>query len=244
MCGRYTLTRELEVLQPRFRFSGGAIEMHPRYNVAPTQDAPVVIGRPSRILRMMRWGLIPHWARDKDIGNRLINARAETLAEKPSFRTPLQRGRCLVLADGFYEWKKATSGGRKVPMRITLKDGEPFAFAALWDTWKSPDDEEEIESFTIVTTEANELMRDIHDRMPVILPEEEEDRWLSAEADVRNLLTVLKPFPAGRMRAYEVSTLVNRARYDDPICIVPIAGGEAAGRRGRRVSQQSPDTPP
>ena len=166
--------------------------------------------------------MIPSWAKEESIGNRMINARAETVAEKPSFRNSFKRRRCLVPADGFYEWKKPTGGGRKIPMRIVLKDKEPFAFAGLWDTWVNPEGEE-VESFTIITTQANELLRRIHDRMPVILAEEQEATWLDQDADAQELLSMLKPFP-GEMEAYPVSTLVNSPSNDDQRCISPVCG--------------------
>ena len=185
---------------------------------APTQDAPVVVQHKDvRVLKMMRWGLIPSWAKEESVGNRMINARAETIAEKPSFRNSFKRRRCLVLADGFYEWRKLTGGGKKIPMRIVLRSKEPFAFAGLWDIWVNPEGEE-IESFTIITTEANQLLQDIHNRMPVILREEQEETWLSPEVDAQELLSILKPFP-GEMEAYSVSTLVNSPSNDDPRCI-------------------------
>ncbi len=191
----------------------------PRYNIAPGQEAPVVVHDGGKSLEMMKWGLVPSWAKDPSIGNRMINARAETLAEKPSFKRLIGKKRCLVLADGFYEWRKEGKG--KVPMRITLRGGEPFSFAGLWDSWKKPDGGE-LRSFTIITTQANDLLRPIHDRMPVILDQEGDEKWLDAEyKEVHKLLALLAPYPADRMEAYDVSPLVNSPRNDLPQCVEP-----------------------
>ena len=180
----------------------------PSYNVAPTQGVLTVVAEnEARRAVRMRWGLIPSWAREASVGSRMINARAETVAEKPSFRTALRRRRCLVLADGFYEWRRTSAGKR--PMRITMASEEPFAFAGLWDTWRDPQ-AEAVTSCTIITTEANDLLRPIHDRMPVILQRDQEDLW--PDLDVREpdvLREVLTPYNSGAMKAYEVSTLVN-----------------------------------
>lgn len=166
-------------------------------------------------MRPMRWGLIPRWAKDPAIGNRLINARAETVAEKNSFRDSLRKRRCLVPSDGFYEWQKLPGRAGKQPMRIVMKGGEPFAFAGLWDAWKHPETKEIVETFTIITTTANELMAAIHDRMPVILAKEDENEWLDCETEYKDaLLRLLKPFEAEKMTAYEVGTEVNSPTRD------------------------------
>lgn len=200
-------------------------DLKPRYNIAPSQNAPVVMveGEGKR-LRMMRWGLVPSWANEAAIGNRMINARSETLAEKPSFKKSLKQRRCLVLADGFYEWQAPKEGkGRKTPMRILLKSREPFAFAGLWDIWKDPDGEELL-SFTIITTQANDLIKGIHERMPVILAPEEEEIWLKSGPDeTARLLSLLDPYPAKAMDVYEVSTAVNSPSNDRKECIEPVA---------------------
>ena len=168
----------------------------------------------------MRWGLIPPWAKDPAIGYKMINARCETLAEKFSFRKPLKEHRCLIIADGFYEWQ--AQGPVKQPMRIMLKSGESFGFAGLWDEWKSPMGDI-IQSCAIITTEANELLKSVHDRMPVILPTEAEDVWLNPQThDPVVLLPLLKPYPAEEMKVYPVSTIMNSARHDTPECVVPI----------------------
>ena len=175
----------------------------------------------------MRWGLIPSWAKSASIGSRMINARAETVAERPSFRTALRRRRCLVLADGFYEWQRNGAGRR--PMRITMASGEPFAFAGLWDVWRDPRGET-VRSCTIITTAANDLLSSIHDRMPVILPREMESLWLDhAMQDPAALTGVLTPYPVELMEVYEASTLVNSPSNDSPEVVVPVGRGTLWG---------------
>ena len=170
------------------------------------------------------WGLIPSWAKDPKIGNRMINARAETLTEKPAYRAAFRRRRCLVLADGFYEWRLEGDGKRKTPMYIRLADGNPFAFAGLWEIWQSPDGST-IPSCTIITTEPNAMMASIHNRMPVILPEAAYSQWLApGEQDPTDLLGLLRPYPEEEMSAYPISRLVNDPRNESPDCILPLAG--------------------
>lgn len=225
MCGRYTLTAEEDRLQQRFLFElNRKMLLEMRYNIAPQQDAPVVVfDQGGRQLRMMRWGLVPFWAREASIGNRMINARGETVAEKPSYRKPFQRSRCLVLADGFYEWKKGEGKGRKTPMRILRKDREPFAFAGLWETWKGQAGQP-LHTFTIITTEANSMMKDIHDRMPVILEAGEEPLWLGEEkVSVEQLHCLLDPYPDELLTAYQVPRVVNNPANDTPECIEEVA---------------------
>lgn len=225
MCGRYTLAAEIRALQKRFRFEiEGPFEFKPRFNIAPTQDLPVLVlegPENRRVARLYRWGLIPHWASDASIGHKLINARSETAAEKPAFRGAFRGRRCLVPADGFYEWK--TVDKRKLPMRVRLKGGEPFAFAGLWDGWTAPDGKE-LRTFTILTTGANKALAALHDRMPVILRPEDEDLWLSPSAALPDLQYLLKPFPDEPIEAYAVSPAVNKPSTDVPECIEPIAG--------------------
>ena len=197
MCGRFTLAIDPETLQSRFIISSETFLEHlPRYNIAPQQLVPVIIQRDGgRTPELMRWGLIPFWAKDASIGNKLINARAETLAEKPSFKRSFKRRRCLIPADGFYEWRKG-GGGKKTPVRIMLKSEAPFAFAGLWDAWQPPEGDK-ISSFTIITTEPNELIKPIHHRMPVILRAEDEDAWLNPEMqDTNQLAAFLKSYPS------------------------------------------------
>jgi putative SOS response-associated peptidase YedK len=219
MCGRYTQTAAAEDLLSRFGLHEQGVTVRPRYNLAPSQEAPVVVNEDSKMLRLMRWGLVPSWAKDSSIGDRMINARAETITEKPSFRRLVFRSRCLVPADGFYEWRKVGRG--KVPMRMLLKSRELFSFAGLWDRWKKPDGTE-LESFTIITTEANDLIKHIHNRMPVILRLEDEERWLDPDLkETAELTSFLKPYPPDKMEAYSVSRMVNSPVNDIPECIVP-----------------------
>ena len=219
MCGRYSLTSKLNNLQARFDFEAGNLVYRPRYNVAPTQDVLAVVNDGRNRAGFLRWGLVPSWAKDPRIGSRMINARAETVAEKPAFRQALRKRRCLVLADGFYEWKK--EGGAKVPMYIASKSREPFGMAGLWETWKAPSGEP-LHSCAVITTTANSLMQPIHNRMPVILPREAEAGWLDPGIDDPAALTrLLVPCPAAELEAYPVSTLVNSPRNDAPECLLP-----------------------
>ncbi len=221
MCGRYTLTSGLTILQRRFGFSAEQIRLEPRYNLAPGQEAPVVICEKNNTFRMMRWGLVPFWAKEASIGYKMINARAETLPQKASFRKPFRERRCLILADGFYEWRKAEGKGKKIPIRFVLPSRKPFAFAGLWDIWKKPDGSL-LHTFTIITTQANELLRPVHDRMPVILQPEDEDLWLDPNLkDVTRLTPLLTPYPANALEAYDVSTIVNSPKNDVPECVQP-----------------------
>ena len=223
MCGRYSLIADIQDLARQFEFDGTGFENSPRYNVAPTQSVLTVTYGEEREAECMRWGLIPSWAKDASIGNRMINARRETVAQKPSFRSALQRRRCLVLADGFYEWQKVGKGKR--PMRIVLKSREPFAFAGLWETWRDPAGET-VRSCTIITTAANDLLRPIHERMPVILPRELEEFWLDGDVtDAAALTDVLSPYPNEAMEVYQVSPLVNKATNNGADLIVPVGGG-------------------
>jgi putative SOS response-associated peptidase YedK len=212
------------VLEKRFRVSARQIALFPRYNLAPGQEAPVVVVEESRLLKMMKWGLVPFWAKDASIGDRMINARADTVAEKPSFKQALRQRRCLVLADGFFEWQRRPGQKKKVPVRFALKSGEPFAFAGLWERWKAPDGNV-LHSFTIITTEANELVQPIHHRMPVILRAEQEQRWLDPNLrDVAALADLWNPYPSQGLTRYEVSTIVNSPANDVPECILPVKG--------------------
>ena len=219
MCGRFSLISDLSELQLRFDFENPLTDYALRYNIAPTQNVLTVRPENGRnVAENMRWGLIPSWAKDMSIGNRAINARAETLAERPMFRTALRRRRCLILADGFYEW--TGRGKARQPMRILLRTGEPFAFAGLWESWTSPEGET-THSCAIVTTEANDLMRTIHDRMPVILRPEDEAAWLDhTNEDAAALHSLLEPYPPDMMDAYPVSTLVNSPTNDAPDVII------------------------
>jgi len=224
MCGRYTLSTNAQVLADLFRLEE-ALALPPRYNIAPTQDVAIVRSEAEgggRRLSLAHWGLIPSWAKDRGLGARMINARADTAAEKPAFRAAFKARRCLIPADGFFEWK--ATGERKQPHYIRLQDAGPFAFAGLWERW-APADGEPIESCTILTTEPNEVLRPIHDRMPVILPPEAWSLWLDpAVRERERLQPLLVPHPAAAMIAYPVGLGVNSARRDDPSCIEPLAG--------------------
>ena len=221
MCGRFSLTADLGELARRFEFDGNLLDLEPNYNVAPTQNVLTVIGGENRRGGFMRWGLIPHWAKTASIGSRMINARAETVAQRPAFRDAFRRRRCLVLADGFYEWQRA--GSVKKPMRIVMESGEPFAFAGLWAMWRDSEGNR-IPSCTIITTEANDLLRPIHNRMPVILPREMEEFWLDRDVqDVAVLENALTAYPSELMQTYQVSTLVNSARNSGPQVVEPVA---------------------
>lgn len=219
MCGRYTIT-ELPAEPPVAEGALNANSFQPNYNVAPTNSCPVIPMADPGHIYFYRWGLIPYWAKDMKIGYRMINARAETLAEKNSFKNPLQRSRCLVLADGFYEWKK--DGSEKQPYRIHLKKQGIMTLAGLYDQWRSPEGQM-IYSFTIITTEPNALMANIHDRMPVILDKVAAAQWLQHDLPQVQALNMLRPFDADSMLAYPVSKAVGNVRNNDPSLIEPLA---------------------
>ena len=236
MCGRFTQRMTWRELHERMDLIGAPLNLRPRYNVAPSQDIAVVrAAEPGsgsgpddgRTLAMLRWGLIPAWAREPNIGYKLINARAETAAEKPFFRSAWRHRRCMIPADGFYEWKR--EGKTRQPWLFGLQDGAPFAFAGLWECWTVPQGApltgslaergpgDTVETCTILTTAANETVAPVHGRMPVILPRDAYGPWLAGE-DVP-----LAPYPADAMTAHPVSTLVNRPANDDPRCVEPVA---------------------
>ena len=220
MCGRFVLMTVGKDLAKRFGLEEEP-DLRPRYNIAPTQMVVIIrLDRDTLQKRLVqvKWGLVPFWAKDTAIGNRLINARAETAAEKPAFRSAFKTRRCLVPADGFYEWQKR-KGDQKQPYFVSNADGSPFAFAGLWESWTAPEGEI-IESCTILTTDANDLTRPIHDRMPVILKSKDYNLWLDPEVkDPKLLKPLLQPYPSERMKAEPVSPKVNKARYDAPDCV-------------------------
>ncbi len=226
MCGRFTLRTPTPVLARTFHVSV-VPELSSRFNIAPTQDIPVVRQEREsyeRELDLMRWGLVPSWAPDLSIGNRMINARSETVASKPSFRTAFQRRRCLIVADGYYEWKKI--GKTKQPYHIRMATDSPFAMAGLWEAWRggksaaATSSGSPVLSCTILTTESNDLTSDVHDRMPVILAEPDWDVWLQPEQqDASSLLPLLTPYPSDEMQMQPVSTYVNNARHEGPACL-------------------------
>lgn len=217
MCGRFTLAARPEELFEEFPDFEFTPEVTPRYNIAPTQDVLVLPDDGRHEARFMRWGLIPFWAREASVGNRMINARAETILEKAAFRHAFRKKRCLVPADGFFEWK--SQGRDKQPFHVALEGGRPFAMAGLWETW-SPPGAEPIPSFTILTTEANDTVRPLHDRMPVLLPAEVRQAWLDPGSDPERLLELLVPY-RGPMTLRPVSRFVNQARNEGPACLEP-----------------------
>lgn len=222
MCGRFTLFAPGDVLARMFGVDE-APSLAPRYNIAPSQ--PVAAARVSpdgsgRELALLRWGLVPSWAKDPAVGDRMINARAETVSEKPYFRSAFRRRRCIVPADGFFEWKRAA--GRKQPYFVRFRDGRPFAIASLWERWEGPDGSA-VESCALITTTANDAVSPIHDRMPVILAPKDYDLWLDpAIQDKEALLPLLRAFPAEGMTAFPVRFQVNNPKVDTPACIEPL----------------------
>jgi putative SOS response-associated peptidase YedK len=217
MCGRFTLTQSPEAVAQAFDIQ--VPKFPPRYNIAPSQPVGAIVSPADlkkRQFRLMQWGLIPSWAKDPSIGSKLINARSETVHEKPSFRSAFKRRRCLIAAGGFYEWQK-TGSGRKQPFYFSMKASVVFAFAGLWESWQG------IETCTILTTSANELLKPIHERMPVIVKPEDYDVWLDPtvqQAEI--LLPIFEPFPSDRMIAISVSTAVNIPSNDSELCIQPL----------------------
>ena len=223
MCGRFTASFEFREIKVLFDLQRDIPLFTERYNIAPSQEVPVIVQNEGvNELKPMKWGLVPSWAPDPEIGNRMINARAETLTEKPSFKRLVQQRRCLIPADGFYEWRR--EGNRKVPVWIHLKDRKPFAFAGLWDCWRDAEGET-LYTFTIITTAPNALLRSFHNRMPVIFDKLSARQWLDpvfGPSDA-TLATVLAPFPSALMEAHDVSPLVNKPENELPNCITPVA---------------------
>jgi len=221
MCGRFTITIEPAFFQQELDLGKVPAEWTPRYNVAPSQDIPVVLDKDTLDVEMLRWGLIPFWAKDEKIGYRMINARSETIQEKPSFRNAFKQRRCLILADGFYEWQKQSGSAPKVPFYFQLADGAPFAFAGIWETW-NPTPDETVRSCTIITTEPNNLVAMAHNRMPVILDKDLMWDWLD-EKPAEALQAMLAPYPAEKMRAHPVGLAVNNPKNDSEECVRPLA---------------------
>lgn len=222
MCGRYTLSTPTDLLSDLYELETD-VTTQPRFNIAPTQEAPVIRVSPetgTRRLDLLRWGLVPFWAKDPAIGNRMINARSETVAEKPAYRVSLRKKRCLIPADGFYEWQ--ATGGGKQPFFFHRKDGHPFVMAGLWDRWEKGDSGP-LESFTILTTSPNDIVAPIHKRMPVILEPEYFRSWLDPSLeDLESLMDLLAPTPSSMLEAYPVSTYVNSPAHEGPECVDPI----------------------
>ena len=249
MCGRYSLGVPTEVLAKAFALASTP-QVPLRYNIAPTQDAAVIRVSSKdgqRKLHLLKWGLIPSWADDPKIGSRLINARAESAPDKPAFRSAFKRRRCLIPADAFYEWQKGESGnarGRKQPYAIKMADGSPFAFAGLWETWRDPVAGKDVETFTILTTEPNDVTRPLHNRMPAIVRPEDYDRWLDPrEHDPERLKGVIRTTEDGTMVAYPVSSRVNSPANDDAGCIEPAVPERTSSENGRKKQAISNDQP-
>jgi putative SOS response-associated peptidase YedK len=221
MCGRFTLTIEALDAEKEFELESVPDHWQQRFNIAPTQPVAVLSKPGQHRVEFMHWGLIPSWAKDPGIGTKMINARAETVSEKPAFRAAFAHRHCLILADGFYEWQR-TEGkkGKSIPFYFHLKDRRPFAFAGLWESWQSRSGET-VCSCTIITCSANDFVKEVHDRMPVILTGDRRWAWLSLEHPGENH-ALLTPFPAGEMAAYPVSTLVNSPSIDTQACIQPV----------------------
>src|SRR5882724_8390699 len=221
MCGRFVRKRSSSAMAKDFGVQEITDDLQPSFNVAPTDNVAVVLNNGVKQLVAMRWGLVPFWATDPKIASKHINARAETLTVKPAFKDAFKRRRCLVVADGFFEWQK--QGATKIPLFIHLEPERPFGFAGLYEIWTPPLGEKLV-TCTIITTEPNELVRPIHDRMPVILPKDAEDFWLdSAVEDHTRLLDLLQPYQASDMSASTVSTLVNSVKTNSPECIQPVS---------------------
>ncbi len=219
MCGRFAISH-IPGIFARFMLRDPEIELQPRFNIAPTQDVPIVVSDSTNRLVIMRWGLVPFWAKDPKIGNRLINARAETISTSPAFRASTRKRRCLVPATGFYEWKKST---RRIPYYCHLKDDSFIAFAGLYDRWKKPDGTD-LMSFTIVTTVPNALVSRLHNRMPAILLKEDEDAWLaSGDLVATELKRMLRPYPTNQMEIYPVSPAVGNPRNESEEFVRPLS---------------------
>jgi putative SOS response-associated peptidase YedK len=221
MCGRFVRHSSLRLIEQTFNVDAAGIQTAASYNIAPTQSVLAVVGSDNPHLTQLHWGLVPFWAKNIQIGNRMINARVETVAEKPSFRSAFAKRRCLIVADGFYEWKGAK--GDKQPFYFSLPDGSPFGFAGLWEVWKGADSTDAYRSCAIITTEASESVRTIHDRMPVILRPEAHSAWLqSAVQHIGQLKQILAENAFKQLVHYPVSRKVNSTRYNEPACIDPV----------------------
>lgn len=219
MCGRFTFSKNQEAIATKFKLKN-LPEITPRYNIAPNQQLPAIIVTDHKELKLFKWGLIPSWATDDKMGIKLINARTETVSTKPAFRNAFRSQRCLILADGFYEWRMENN--QKQPYYFTMKDHEIFAFAGLWETWQNPEGEI-INTCTILTTKANKIVSEIHARMPAILIESDYDLWLDTKIKKTDILvSILKPYSAEKMVSYPVSLAVNKINYDGIDCIKKI----------------------
>ncbi len=226
MCGRFSRNRDIQQILKRFRMEvleerfNDSPAHQASYNIAPSQLAPVIVNEGAKRLRLMKWGLVPSWAKNPAIGQQMINARAETLTVKPSFKDILFARRCIVPATGFYEWLR--DGQKKMPIYFRARDGEPFGFAGLWDRWRPANGQgPDVESFTIITTTANETVSPVHNRMPVILAPEDEERWLDPNLKSMEILSMLKPSPPDLLEGYRVTRAVNSPSFNCPECVLP-----------------------
>jgi putative SOS response-associated peptidase YedK len=223
MCGRFLISKKVDEITERFHVEVEEDKYAPIYNAAPSQLLPVINNAGVNQLKFYKWGLIPFWAKDPGIGNKMINARSETLSEKPAFKHLLKAKRCLIVADGFYEWKKTTQG--KTPMCIRLKNNDLFAMAGLWDCWKDAEGRN-VHSFCIITCEANDFMKPIHQRMPVIFTQNQERLWLDDQASETVVKSMLKPLDSSFLHAYEVSNKLNNPRNNFEEVSLPLYGEE------------------
>ena len=221
MCGRFTLTLDPGELQALLDLGPFVHIVQPRYNIAPSQPIPIVKDANKREVELYRWGLVPSWADDPNIGNRMINARSETAHEKPSFRAAFKRRRCLILADGFFEWHADQKGAPKTPYLFKLKNDHPFTFAGLYEHWQAPEGGE-LHTCTILTCPPNDLVKDYHNRMPVMLSEEARWQWLLEDTNEKALLDMLIPYPTEEMKCYPVSKAVNTPNNDSPEVLEPL----------------------
>ncbi len=212
MCGRYSLTSSVEDISKKFN-ADFEQKFLINYNSAPSQNLPVITNEDIHKIQLLKWGLIPHWAKEASIGYKMINARVETIAEKPSFKNALKRQRCIVIADGYYEWKKEAN--KKIPFRITLKDQSLFAFAGIWESWHN-EENEQIKSFSIITTEANDYLTEIHNRMPIILSDDQIKKWLDTKINQEEIMSLLLPLSSEHFNAYQVSIKVNSPTNNFP----------------------------
>ena len=219
MCGRYTIALDLNQALAEMNLDLPEFDFEPRFNIAPSQRLPVILDEAPQKAQLLKWGLVPFWAKDPKIGYKMINALGETVHEKPSFRNAFKRRRCLILADGFYEWQKRPDG--KQPHHIHLKNRELMTFAGLWESWRDAE-EREMRTFTIITTTPNVLMEPLHNRMPTIIAPEDRSVWLAPESNAETLRSLIQPYAADQMEALPVSTQVNNVRNDAPELIDPI----------------------
>lgn len=220
MCGRFSLYSSFEAIQEELDIKDIKFDYFPSYNIAPSQNILAIVKESPAHFEYLKWGLIPYWAKEQNIGYKMINAKSETIAEKPSFKKPFEKQRCLIIADGFFEWKKTKDG--KIPYFIKLKTGKPFSFAGLFDIWRSPNGSE-IKSCTIITCEPNELIKNIHDRMPVIMDKKARSLWLdNSSFNKESLLRLLGPFDPNKIEAYKVSSVINSPKNNSEGCIKPI----------------------